>query len=520
MSLPSGQRKGVEDKMDGQYPITCTDCKDQFRTPLGLDIHTNTNGCMRTSPSVSQDNGKKLPRDVVCVTPPFTATSMSVRAPSAQSHDLLKAQQTSNFLHEQEMPNFARMADITTQESCGAAPPPYHCASVYPSRLHAEGKRAPASPSAGAPHYTPLPMLNPARKGSGLFTNLAEHSSESVGSPFACNQYNGLDLIHQENSTQVESWTPCINVGHQFQATLPDLMEASLADQDKHTADLVWRPWKGLIDNPDTQQKVEDMLNMACSSVLPGGGTNREFALHCLFEEGADIMAVLERLLLNTKVPARSEALASYHYTGSCSWTFNERKAFNKAFGLHKKDFYTIQKMVKSKPIAECVEYYYSFKKILKFNKKPRLRPLDAEEDCGQVFRQDSVNEPPLRSQSLEPIHRERQSPCPTVIGNFPCKQCGKMFYKIKSRNAHMKIHRQQDDWQHRSQDGYYPTATYTPPSLGKAPTAAYSNWDNRVIQEHLDAVTEAMTCTNLPPIYQEEIKLNFGKEKCQNIFI
>lgn len=30
----------------------------------------------------------------------------------------------------------------------------------------------------------------------------------------------------------------------------------------------------------------------------------------------------------------------------------------------------------------------------------------------------------------------------------FPCKECGKFFFKIKSRNAHMKIHRQQEEQQ------------------------------------------------------------------------
>ncbi|CDQ99552.1 unnamed protein product [Oncorhynchus mykiss] len=44
----------------------------------------------------------------------------------------------------------------------------------------------------------------------------------------------------------------------------------------------------------------------------------------------------------------------------------------------------------------------------------------------------------------------EQVVPAPSLATSFPCKQCGKMFYKIKSRNAHMKIHRQQqDDWRH-----------------------------------------------------------------------
>lgn len=35
---------------------------------------------------------------------------------------------------------------------------------------------------------------------------------------------------------------------------------------------------------------VTDLLNMCCSSVLPGGGTNLEYALHSLFEAKGDMM--------------------------------------------------------------------------------------------------------------------------------------------------------------------------------------------------------------------------------------
>ncbi|RXM30298.1 Transcriptional-regulating factor 1 [Acipenser ruthenus] len=38
----------------------------------------------------------------------------------------------------------------------------------------------------------------------------------------------------------------------------------------------------------------------------------------------------------------------------------------------------------------------------------------------------------------------------PTLI--FPCKECGKVFFKIKSRNAHMKTHRQQEEQERKKQ--------------------------------------------------------------------
>lgn len=35
---------------------------------------------------------------------------------------------------------------------------------------------------------------------------------------------------------------------------------------------------------------VETLLDVACSSALPGGGTNQELALHCLCQAGGNVM--------------------------------------------------------------------------------------------------------------------------------------------------------------------------------------------------------------------------------------
>ncbi|XP_067831594.1 transcriptional-regulating factor 1-like isoform X2 [Heptranchias perlo] len=523
----SDQRRGMEEKTDVSYSFTCGYCKEQFRSLSALHIHTGINGCMRTPHSVTQNEGKKLSRDAGHLSPPFTPTSMSVKTPATDS---LLEESPGSFLSEQEMPILTRMADFSAQESSEPLILKYQPVRVYQSYLRSANpvtgdQQSSASPTSEPTHYTPLPMLNPNRRSSGLFANLStiEPSNDSTASPFPCNQFNGFEFVDQGSTAPMSSLTPCINIGPRFQAVVPDLMDTFLVKQDAHAADLVWRPWKGLAENHEVQQKVEDLLNMACSSVLPGGGMNREFALHCLSEVDGDVMAALEMLLLSNGGRPTSHPLADYHYTGSSNWTPSERRIFNKAFGVHRKDFHTVQMMVRSKLITECVEYYYSFKKILKFNKKHRPRPSDVDEDWNNVFRPDSESEPFPSSQSIQPVQRgEQERPCPTVIGNFPCKQCGKMFYKIKSRNAHMKIHRQQDDWQHRSQDALYPPVTYTGAALAKPPTTppAYPSWDNRDIQEQLEAMTDAMTCTSLPPLYHEDVKLSLAKEKCQNIFI
>lgn len=39
---------------------------------------------------------------------------------------------------------------------------------------------------------------------------------------------------------------------------------------------------------------VEHFMNLACSSVFSGGGTNQELALHCLHECGGNILVSKE----------------------------------------------------------------------------------------------------------------------------------------------------------------------------------------------------------------------------------
>ncbi|XP_040977870.1 basic proline-rich protein-like [Aquila chrysaetos chrysaetos] len=174
-------------------------------------------------------------------------------------------------------------------------------------------------------------------------------------------------------------------------------------------ATLAWSPWPGLEGDPETQQQVETLLDLACSSALPGGGTNRELALHCLARADGSLTGALELLLLGTPAWPRADPLAGYHYTGSDTWTPRERRLFAKALARHGKDFTRIQQAVPSKRTTQCVEFYYLHKSRL-----------------GRA---------------------RRQMPSEALGSRFPCKLCGKIFPKIKSRNAHMKIHRQQEGW-------------------------------------------------------------------------
>ncbi|XP_031203456.1 transcriptional-regulating factor 1 isoform X7 [Mastomys coucha] len=442
-------------------------------------------------------------------------------------------------------------------------PTSYSGATLYQSQLRSPrilGDHLLLDPAHELPPYTPPPMLSPVRQGSGLFSNvlisghgpgvhpqlpltpltptprvLLCRSSSIDGSNVTVTPGPG------EQTVDVE---PRINIGLRFQAEIPELQDVSTLAQDTHKATLVWKPWPEL-ENQALQQQVENLLNLCCSSALPGGGTNSEFALHSLFEAKGDVMATLEMLLLQKPVRLKCHPLANYHYAGSDKWTSLERKLFNKALATYSKDFIFVQKMVKSKTVAQCVEYYYTWKKIMRLGRKHRTRLAEIIDDCMTSEEEEEAEEeeedpeedrksikeeesevskspepppapalaptegPPMQAVGQQPsgnficempncgavfssrqalngharIHggtnqvaktrgavpSGKQKPGGTQSGYcsvksspshsttsgetdpttiFPCKECGKVFFKIKSRNAHMKTHRQQEEQQ------------------------------------------------------------------------
>ncbi|XP_060470365.1 transcriptional-regulating factor 1 isoform X4 [Panthera onca] len=437
----------------------------------------------------------------------------------------------------------------------------YSGATLYQSQLRSPrvlGEHLLLDPAHELPPYTPPPMLSPVRQGSGLFSNVLISGHGPGAHPqlpltpltptprvLLCrsNSIDGSNVtVTPGPGEQTIDVEPRINIGLRFQAEIPELQDVSSLARDTHKATLVWKPWPEL-ENHDLQQRVENLLNLCCSSALPGGGTNSEFALHSLFEAKGDVMAALEMLLLRKPVRLKCHPLANYHYAGSDKWTSLERKLFNKALATYSKDFIFVQKMVKSKTVAQCVEYYYTWKKIMRLGRKHRTRLAeiddsvtseeeeeleeeeeDPEEDrkstreeesevpkspepppgpvlapaegpplqalgqpsgsficempnCGAVFssRQalngharihggtnqvtkargaiPSGKQKPGSAQSgycsvkSSPSHSTTSGETdPTTI--FPCKECGKVFFKIKSRNAHMKTHRQQEEQQ------------------------------------------------------------------------
>ncbi|XP_062042110.1 transcriptional-regulating factor 1 isoform X6 [Lepus europaeus] len=549
----SGQAKGVFGEQFDAKNKLCPICLKEFKSLPALNGHMRSHGGMRASPSLKQEVPRKLQSG----------------APKAEEPPKT-VQEKKKFRHRPE-PLF-----IPPPPSYNPSPASYSGATLYQSQLRSPrvlGDHLLLDPAHELPPYTPPPMLSPVRQGSGLFSNvlISGHGHGPGAHPqlpltpltptprvLLCrsNSIDGSNVtVTPGPGEQTVDVEPRINIGLRFQAEIPELQDVSALAQDTHKATLVWKPWPEL-ENHDLQQRVENLLNLCCSSALPGGGTNSEFALHSLFEAKGDVMAALEMLLLRKPVRLKCHPLANYHYAGSDKWTSLERKLFNKALATYSKDFIVVQKMVKSKTVAQCVEYYYTWKKIMRLGRKHRTRLAEIIDDCMTSEEEEELEEeeedmeedrkstkeeesevpktpepppvpvlaptegPPLQALGqpsgsficempncgadcrchvtpfLPQVFSSRQalngharihggtnqvtkargaippgkqkpggaqsgycsvksSPShsttsgetdPTTI--FPCKECGKVFFKIKSRNAHMKTHRQQEEQQ------------------------------------------------------------------------
>ncbi|XP_031953291.1 zinc finger protein 541-like isoform X2 [Corvus moneduloides] len=155
---------------------------------------------------------------------------------------------------------------------------------------------------------------------------------------------------------------PRINVGSDFQAELPELQTRPPSD-DEEPASLVWKPWEDDDSDMEKPDRVRELLDMAISRGIPRAAANLELALHCLHQAQGSVPEALEMLLSGGPPKPQGHPLSDYHYTDIDRWTPEEKESFQKAFHTYGKDFHLIQKQIQSKTVAQCVEYYYSWKK-------------------------------------------------------------------------------------------------------------------------------------------------------------
>ncbi|XP_031734430.1 zinc finger protein 541-like [Anarrhichthys ocellatus] len=234
-------------------------------------------------------------------------------------------------------------------------------APLYRSLLHQEEEEDEDGGKAGddGAHYTPPPVLCPIRAGPGLYCSLATRGQQRVQTVRLNNNNNKGLVVTASPPARTLINKPRINEGRRFQAEIPPLRVRK--DADSHNALLLWTPWDEL-EHPVSQHRVEALLTMARSNVVPGGGASPEVALDVLSECRGDFLLAVEKLL---SPPETSDNKHTAHRHPVVSWSTAERRLLVKSLQRHQKDFSRIQKTVQTKSLSQCVEFYYLWKRKL-----------------------------------------------------------------------------------------------------------------------------------------------------------
>lgn len=164
-------------------------------------------------------------------------------------------------------------------------------------------------------------------------------------------------------------------------------------------------------------------------------------------------------------------------------WTLEEVQLFEHLFRRHPKNFGAISKGLKTKSVKDCVEFYYlrkqrqleeqqqrSRQQLKQQHQPPPPPQLPSQQQQHYHYLEQHQSAIQIKHEQVEPLdqkhHEQLQQhqsllifqPLPNVIiqpqvmpqaqelkpedEKFPCKVCGRIFDKIKSRSAHMKRHK------------------------------------------------------------------------------
>ncbi|XP_061397062.1 serine-rich adhesin for platelets-like [Musca vetustissima] len=387
----------------------------------------------------------------------------------------------------------------------------YQALSPYKSKLRKPSRT----------HYTPAPILNPERKGHGLYCNVLKELGCSLLS------FDNFDDFDDDPVGLVDfSDESKVNLGSAYQASIPAFIANNTTGgteiEETVAAELMW--------NPDCQRDEKILMrfiDLSKSSAVPLGSHTEEVALQTLLQaQGNTATAVLNLLQTQSN-------------SFQMKWSSQELECFLKGLEKHGKEFSKISKELGTKSTGECVQMYYFWKKLcvdykvthLKTETPPQIQHHTADPkpyvceipDCSASFsskaalhghtrihtygrnthnnnsnsqngnsnnnnnasnnsnnnNQNSTNPNASSantssasnnnnsnnhqqttmhsgsntlqlngSQSAMPGSGNSKDPnnANKDITEFPCKVCGKVFNKIKSRSAHMKTHRVTDN--------------------------------------------------------------------------
>ncbi|GAU98322.1 hypothetical protein RvY_09483-2 [Ramazzottius varieornatus] len=321
------------------------------------------------------------------------------------------------------------------------------------------------------PPYTPPPMLSPSRRGSGLFWNVVNTASSGTTTPHSASRFllkrslsststsydytsalrasSGDDLLDLKespfnfsSSAPETDKSPHINCGPQHQAVLPRLQGPETEVAYLNAApkeDCLWDP---KMASHLTGKQVESFVSLASSAAMPKAGRNAELAHHVLYQKGGDIRITIQTLLSNNLLMSlvnSTPGLKNYNYQLSTIWSPDEISHFSQAIQAYEKDFFQVAAQVKSKSVAQCIEFFYYWKKVSPedYRKCKRLR---AKKEIATRSKA-AVQEPSIVLP--KPVLPEVTSAVGQSSGLVPCPyaNCCRSFGTVQALAAHSRKH-------------------------------------------------------------------------------
>ncbi|KAJ8670358.1 hypothetical protein QAD02_001617 [Eretmocerus hayati] len=214
----------------------------------------------------------------------------------------------------------------------------------YPSRLRRACDRHWDS------SYTPPPILDPSRSGPGLYARLHTMKGDST-------EFNSDDSQNNDGPP------PRINIGTRYQAAIPPKVESDSPRlvTEPEMDHLLWDPG---IDSALTETELEMYLQFACCASVPGGGRNKEYALHLLHMCKGNIREAMLKLIRPTPILASDHPLRKYECHESDRWTIYEMDQFYQSLLKYNKNFLAISRDIRSKTTKQCVQFFYLWKRL------------------------------------------------------------------------------------------------------------------------------------------------------------
>lgn len=164
-------------------------------------------------------------------------------------------------------------------------------------------------------HYTPAPILNPDRKGTGLYCNVRKQLGQGLFDAFDDDFGDSVGLVDFSDESKV-------NLGSTYQAQIPSCRPLEEALRDSPGAEMMW--------NPEVQEDEKILMryiDLSKSSAVPMGSHSEEVALQTLLRaKGNSAAAVLS--LLQTQSGAFQ-----------MKWTAYELEQFLRGLEKNGKDF-------------------------------------------------------------------------------------------------------------------------------------------------------------------------------------